>query len=176
MLSAALLLLPLLQGGGGKVKEVEYDVLILKNSNRITGTLVGENDTEILIRVKGALLGVRKELVEKRTKVILRVREAAPTTPGPGTGTPTQPKGPETGPVGSKPLRHDLKLPDPDPEAAKKIFATLDRMAGEDEETREKSIQELSSTGVRGQIYLVRALLERPHMFEPIIKAIQAIP
>lgn len=182
--SATLLLLllppmgPLVQGGGGKVQEVEYDVLILKNGNRITGTLAGENETEYLIRVKGALLGVRKEHVERQTRVVLRVRETAPQSPAPsqGGGKLAQPGKPAPGSSPTRQPRHDIKLPDRDPEIAKKVFAILDRMAGENDEKREQSIQELGSTGIPGQIYLVRALLERPQMFVPILKAIEAIP
>ncbi|HLG42237.1 MAG TPA: HEAT repeat domain-containing protein [Planctomycetota bacterium] len=176
MLYAGLLMLPLLlQGpGGGKVKDIEFDLLILKNGNRITGTVIGSNDTEILIRVKGALLGVRKEHVEKQTKVILRVKEAAPILApiGPGGGPSEGPKGP----TGSKPIRHNLKLPDPDQVLARKINAVLDRIAVEGEEQRDRSIQELAATGVHGQVYLVQGLLERPQLFSPILKAIEAMP
>jgi len=165
----------LLQGpGGGKVKEVEFDLLILKNGNRVTGTVIGSNDTEILIRVKGALLGVRKEHVEKQTKVVLRVKEAAP-APTPTGPTGVAPEGPK-GPTGSKPIRHDLKLPNPDPDLARKINLMLDRVAGEGEEMRDRSIQELAATGVHGQVYLVQGLLERPQLFGPILKAIAAMP
>lgn len=153
-----------------KIKLVEVDRLILKNGNRVDGSIIGTNDEEVLVRVKDGILGVRKEQIEKKERIVLRVKieppkpvvrtpPPPPSKPTTAVKEPTPPPPPAKKPEGtSKPVVIPVPQDDPDPDTRTKIQDLLTQMRKGSDTERQQVSEELTKLGPDGQYYLACAV------------------
>lgn len=166
--------------GKSAPKFIEVDRLVLKNGSRLDGIVIGSNEDEVIVRVKEALVGIRKDLIIKREKVILRVRPeepkpvapvkpketpdpkvkpavAPPPTPKPTVKEPTPPAKPQT--------KITLKeIPDTDPAVGKKVEDLLNRMRQGTDNDKMNAAEELVRLGGDAQLYLVSSISVAPEL------------
>jgi HEAT repeat protein len=182
ILSGLFMLLALFVAAQDDIKKVKADRLILKNGNRIVGEIWGENETEVVIIVKGIRLGVRKEQIAVRDTVILKVKVPKHMKgPAPAPVEPTPPVEPEPDKKPKEPTTGDRKAPTNIawPEVSKTLANNVTRslmsLRTAEESKKEKILEQLVEGEDETQIYLAEKLFDFEDQSRWVLTAIGRI-
>lgn len=140
-----------------RTRIVTVDRVFLKNGNWVDGKIIGRNAEELLIEVKGILVGIRHELVRDRKKVDLRVRVREEKPPGPKEGGGTG-EGPEKGAVKPPEGGVNIEFPEISEETVRNVDSLLRQLSRGREADRAFVLEQLAKLGEEAQIYLVQML------------------
>lgn len=177
-LMAGVLLAVLPQPDAG-FKRTSLEEVHLKNGEIVTGHIVGQNDTELVLLVDQIRIGIPRVQIREVRKVTRKVRlpiETKPTpqeTPAPLPREHRKAEGTEPGPP---PLPRPAENLDPDPDKRRYLQALMEELRQADPEQRTQAIDQLSKEDGAGQIYLVQFLLSYPELAQWLLAGIQNIP